>query len=237
MSPESGPSAGAVVSDFGNFVPNGWYGIWDPNAFTSDPNDFTVDSTDWGGCYHFLVPDVDATGGLDIELDVTVNPDNVSDRIILVLVDADGTTRVWHLIHDGVGTQTLRKPLTDFFSEDNPGTVPGLDLSQIAQFNIAGSFAHGNPGWVYDVTFHELRLVGGLGNFEARAARICLGTVAGDGDCDGDNDMIDVLLMQQCFGMSAQPVLPMECGQLDLVTKGVLDDQDFLAFEPLIDGP
>jgi hypothetical protein len=235
--PESGPDAGAVLSDFSNFLPSGQYGVWDPADYTAGPDTFRVQSSDWGGCYFFLDPNIDAGGATDLVLDVTLNPNNATDRVVVVLVDADGTTRVWRWDNLANGTYSLTKPLGSFVSEDNPGAIPGLDLSALAQFNIAGAFHHGNPGIALDITFDNLALVGGLRNFEARAARICLGTIPGDGDCDGDNDVVDVALLQQCFGSFSDPIFPMECEQLDLVKDGVIDGLDFDAFTGLVTGP
>ncbi len=235
--PFSGPGAGAVISDFSNFTPTGSYGTWDAADFTAGADDFTVASTDFGGCFFIFPSAVNAGGAAEIVLDVTVNPANAADRIIAILYDGDGTVRVWDFDIPGPGTWTLSKNLSDFLQEDAPGSVPGLNLSNLTQFNIAGTFANGNPGVTYDVTFDNLELVGGVRNFESRAARICLGTVDGDGDCDGDNDLIDIALLQQCGGRTPDPVFPMECEQLDLFKDGMIDDADLSAFESLIDGP
>ena len=235
--PTSGPSSGSVISDFSNFVPSGVYGVWTPANFTSGPTTFRVVSTDWGGCYYFLSPSINASGATEIKLSVTLNPGNLTDRLIVVLVDGDGTIRVYSFDNLIGGTHVLTRDLGVFASEDAPGSVPGLDLSNLVQFNIAGAFHHGNPGVPLNVTFDNLELVGGFRNFEARAARICLGTVDGDGDCDGDNDLIDIALMQQCFGQTADPLLPMECEQLDLEKDRVVDELDFADFESLIGGP
>ncbi len=88
-----------------------------------------------------------------------------------------------------------------------------------------------------DVTFDNLALVGQPRNFEARAARICLSTVAGDADCDGDNDLVDYSLLQECIGVVADPVLPMECEQLDFVKDRIIDDQDIAGFVSVLEGP
>jgi len=235
--PLSGPAAGAVISDFSSFTPTGQYGTWDPSDFTSGPDAFTVAATDFGGCFFIFPSAIDASGAAEIVLDVTVNPSNLADRIIAILYDGDGTIRVWDFDIPGPGTWTLSKELGDFLQEDAPGSVPGLDVSNLTQFNIAGTFANGNPGVIFDVTFDNYQLMGGVRNFESRAARICLGTVDGDGDCDGDNDLIDIALLQQCGGRTPNPVFPMECEQLDLFKDGTIDDADLSAFESLIDGP
>lgn len=235
--PTSGPSSGAMISSFSNFVPTGVYGNWTPANFTSGANNFRVQSTDWGGCYYFINPPINASGATEIKLDVTLNSGNLTDRLIVVLVDGDGTTRVYSFDNLVGGTHTLTRDLATFASEDNPGSVPGLDLSTLVQFNVAGAFHHGNPGVPLNVTFDNLELVGGFSNFEARAARVCLGTLLGDGDCDGDNDLIDIALLQQCFGSGSELLLPMECDEMDVVKDHSLDGLDFDVFEGLIDGP
>lgn len=236
-SPASGPTAGALLSNFTTFDPNNVYGVWAPNDFTLDPNGLRVQSTDWGGAYAFLSPWADATGATEIELEVTLNPANQTDKVVVVLFDGDGTVWVYRWDDLTNGSHVLSKAISDIASEDAVGSEPGLDLANIGQFNIAGAFHNGNPGLPLDITFKRLELVGGIRNFEARAARFCLSTIAGDGDCDGDNDMIDIALLQQCMGSVASPVFPMECEQLDLVKDGVMDDQDAASFVGLITGP
>ena len=235
--PTSGPAAGAVISDFSTFTPSGSYGTWDAMDFTSGADDFTVNSTDFGGCFFVFPAPLDASGAAELVLDVTVNPGNQANRLIAILYDGDGTVRVWNFPITGPGQFTFRKDIGDFLQEDAPGSQPGLDVANLTQFNIAGAFNNGNPGDPFDITFDNFELVGGVRNFEARAARICLGTVAGDGDCDGDNDLIDIALLQQCGGLTPDPVFPMECEQLDLLRDGMIDSQDLIAIEALIDGP
>ena len=233
--PESGPSAGGVVCDFNNFWPSGQWGSFDPNSsFTSDPNEFTIAATEQGGSWTALDPAVDAAGATHAVLDVTINAGNLADKVVIVLIDADGTTRLFNFVHSGPGRQLITVALSDYAAENDPGTSPGLDVSALTQFNVQGDWYPNNP---LNMTFHNLELAGGLGNYEARAARICLGTVLGDGDCDGDNDLLDTALLQQCAGMVRDPVLPMECEQLDLAVDGVIDAQDSGGFVSLIDGP
>jgi hypothetical protein len=235
--PESGPTAGAVISDFSDFELDVTYSAWADGTFTSGPDDFRVQSTDYGGGLHDIDPDIDASGAARMVFDLTLNPANQTDKVVVILVDADGTERVYRF--DGLtnGTHSLIRDLSDYNNDYAPGTVPGLDLATIAVFHVAGAFHHGDPGLPMDVTFDHLELVGGLLNFESRAARICLGTVAGDADCDGDSDLADFALLQQCFGMEADPALPMECAQLDFVPDRVIDDQDVPGFVTALNGP
>jgi hypothetical protein len=127
--PLSGPTAGALIEDFVNFMPAGAYGTWDPNSsFTSDPNGFTVDATDFGGCYFPINPAIDATGGAFMLLDVTFNPDNVTDRLVVVLHDDDGTERE-HVFRDlsGIGRQVLIQDLNVSFNDFAAGDVSGAE--------------------------------------------------------------------------------------------------------------
>ncbi len=235
-SPESGPNAGAVLSSFSSFVPSGTYAAWTTATFTSGATTFRVQSTDFGGCYFTLSPSANATGATTLVVDVTLNPANQTDRLNVILFDGDGTVREFVFLGLTNGVKHLTVDMRNYTNQNSPGSVPGLDLSNLVQFNIAGAF-HNNPPRTLDMTFDNLQLVGGVRNFEARAARVCLSTVPGDGDCDGDNDLIDVALFQQCFGSTASPVFPMECEQLDLVKNHVINSQDFASLEPLITGP
>lgn len=231
----------ALLSDFGDFSLNATYGRWsDPNltTITPGPTSFRVKSTDWGGGLHDLDPDVDAAGATTMLLDFTFNAGNQADKLVVILVDADNTQRVYRFDDlPPTGAFQLTRDLSTFNNDNNPGAIPGLDLGNLAVFHIAGAFNHGNPGVPMDVTFDNLQLVGGFRNYEARAARVCLSTIAGDADCNGRNDMIDIALLQRCFGMTRDPVFPMECEQLDLVKNGAINHQDFTALEGLIGGP
>lgn len=237
--PEGGPSFSADLSDFSNLVLDGTYARWsDMSAIiTSGPNDLRIQSFDWGGGFFFLNPFVDATGASSLRLDVTLNPANAANALSVVLFDGDGTIRLYNFPNLTNGAHTLTKNLNDFTRQDAIGAVPGLDVGNIGQVNLEGGFNHGDPGSVLDVTFDNLSLIGEERNYEARAARICLGTIDGDGDCDGDNDLRDYWLMQQCVGVSPNPVLPMECEQLDLFKDGQIDNQDMSGFSAVVTGP
>ncbi|HRX85917.1 MAG TPA: hypothetical protein P5572_12940 [Phycisphaerae bacterium] len=235
--PGAPPATNAVLSDFSNFALTDTYDGWTTASFTSGATAFTVQGTDWGGGYYDLDPNVDASSATDLELQVTLNPSNQTDKIVVVLTDDDGTERVYRFENLSNGTQTLALPLSRYVNDNNPGTVPGLDLANISFFHIAGAYHNGNPGVIMDVTFDNLALIGAARNYEARAAAICLGTVDGDADCDGDNDLVDIALLQRCVGVQADPVLPMACERLDFVKDGQVDTLDLTAFEALLDGP
>jgi len=230
-----GPSFSAVIEDFDFFAPSGYYGAWTDAVVTSGASDFSLSDTSMGGLYYIPSNGVDASGAASLQLDVTMNAGNGTETLVVVLFDFDGT--VYKYLFSGVpltGHQILTKDLHDVYSVDSPGAVPGLDLGNIGQFNLEGTFAYSAA---FNVTYHSITLVGGPRNYEARAARICLGTVVGDADCDGDNDLEDFALLQQCYGMAADPVLPMECEQLDFVKNHVVDDADVAEFVNVVSGP
>jgi hypothetical protein len=230
-------TANAVLSDFGNFSLDGTYGVWTTAVFTAGPDSFRVESRDFGGGLHDIIPDVNAAGATNLELDVTLNPANQTDKIVVVLVDADGTERVYRFENLTNGSHNLSVPLSRYINDNQVGAVRGLDLANIAVFHIGGAFHHGNPGVIMDLTFDELRLTGKPRNFEARAARVCLGTIDGDADCDGDNDLVDIALLQQCIGVESDPLLPMECARLDFTRDGEVTAADMAGFDALLTGP
>jgi len=233
-----GSTSGALLSDFSNFTLSATYGRWATGTFTSGPTDFRVQSTDWGGGLFDLNPDVDATGATTMVLDFTFNAGNQADKLVVILVDADNTQRVYRFDDlPTTGTFHLTRDLSTFNNDNNPGTVPGLDLAHLGVFHIAGAYNHGNPGVPMDVTFDNLQLIGGFRNYEARAARICLSTVPADADCNGHNDLIDVALLQRCYGMLRDPVFPMEAEQLDLNRDGLISFPDAQGLLGLIGGP
>ncbi len=235
--PGGGSAGGTVLSDFSDFALTETYAQWASAAFTSGPDDFRVVSTDFGGGLYDLVPNVDAGAAAVMQLDVTFNPANETDKLVVILVDGDGTERVYRFENLTNGTHTLTRDLSDFNNDNAPGAVPGLDLSDLNLFHVAGAFHNGMPGAVMDVTFDNLILLSGPRNFEARAARVCVGTVAGDADCDGDNDLEDFGLLQQCVGVEAAPVLPLACELLDLDRSGQVDAADVDGFNALLEAP
>jgi hypothetical protein len=239
--PSGGPDLDATINDFSFFTLTGAYGTWSNpgiTTFTSGPDDFTVDGTDFGGGFFFGGSfTTNGAGATAVALDVTLNPANQADRLSVVLFDGDNTVRVYTWSNLTNGAQTLVRNLNDFSREDNVGAIPGFDPASIGQFNLEGGFNNGNPGNTLDVTFERLYLIGEPRNYEARAARICLGTIAGDADCDGDNDLRDFALLQQCVGVEADPVLPMECAQLDFVGDRTIDAQDQVDFVNVLTGP
>jgi hypothetical protein len=234
----SGATTGALLSDFSNFTLSATYGRWSTGTFTSGPTSFRVQSTDWGGGLYDLQPDVDATGATTMVLDFTFNPGNQADKLVVILVDADNTQRVYRFDDLATtGTYHLTRDLASFNNDNNPGTIPGLDLGHLAVFHIAGAYNHGNPGVPMDATFDNLQLLGGVHNYEARAARICLSTVPADADCNGRNDLLDAALLQRCYGMLRSPVFPMEAEQLDLNRDGLISFPDVQGLMGLIGGP
>ena len=233
--PIGGPSLEASVSEFEFFAFEDFYGSWTDAVITSGADDLRIQDTSAGGGYVFLDPWVDATGASKLMLDVTMNAGNQTETLVVVLFDGDGT--VLKYLFDGVpltGDVTLIKDLRDVYNVEAVGAVPGLDLGNIGQFNLEGTWAY---NLAFDVTYHRMALIGGTRNYEARAARVCLGTVEGDADCDGDNDLEDFALFQQCIGVEADPVLPMECEQLDLLKDRKVDSQDLAEFIGILEGP
>jgi hypothetical protein len=235
--PFGGAGQRFLLTSFGNFALTGTYSQWTTATFTSGTDDFRVQSRDFGGGWYDMEPNINAAGATKLELEVTLNPANATDKIVVVLVDADGTERVYRFENLTNGHYVLSVPLARYINDNAQGTVPGLDVTNLSMFHLGGAFHHGNPGFVMDVTFQELALVGEPRNFEARAARICLGTIDGDADCDGDNDLVDYALFQQCVGLGAKAVLPMECERLNFVKNGKVDAADYPAFNAVLTGP
>lgn len=151
-----------VISDFNNFNLTGTYEQWNDGTFTSNPTDFRVQANDFGGGFFVFGTSLD--GGPDgplraLRLDFTVNSANVSDAMNVVLFDADGTERVFRFDNLTAGPQVRTILLTDFLQDNNAGGTPGLDISNITQFHLQGTFANGNPGLLMDQTFNQLSLV------------------------------------------------------------------------------
>lgn len=154
------PASAAVLSDFGNFAFTGTYETFYSGTFTSGPNDFRIQAYDFGGGWYNLPAAVDASGATALQIDLDVNAGNVADKFYIVLIDADGTERVFPFTGVGVGAgQSLSVDLADYFQDNAVGAVAGLDVSAITVFHIQGTFANGNPGLALDMTVDNLSLV------------------------------------------------------------------------------
>lgn len=152
-----------LVEDFSGFALTGTYVQFDNGTFTDNGTDWTVVANDFGGGFFNLPAPLNATGRTALELELDVNPGNVAQMFNIVLIDGDGTERVYRFLDLVVGNdQTLEIDLDDFLQDNAVGTVPGLDLSNITTFHIQGTFANGDPGQLLDLTLDNLALIEGV---------------------------------------------------------------------------
>jgi hypothetical protein len=162
-----------LLSDFSSVNLTGTYAQWGGGTFTSNANDFRVEANDFGGGWFVLPSTVDATGEISLEVQLDVNAANVADAFNVVLIDADGTERVYRFSGLTVGNnQTLSIDLSNFLQDNQTGSTPGLDIANLVTFHLQGTFGNGDPGDFMDLTFDNLALTGGV--------------IALDGDVNGD---------------------------------------------------
>ncbi len=155
----SNTGSGAQITDFSNINLNGTYEAWDSGIFTSGADDFRVQAGDFGGGWLDLASPVDASGETELIVNLDVNPANVADAFNIVLIDADGTERVYRFTGLTAGNnQTLSIDLANFLQDNSNGTNPGLDLANIVAFHAQGTFGNGNPGDDMDLTFDSLSI-------------------------------------------------------------------------------
>jgi len=155
------PAAGqATLSDFSSFSLTGTYEVWNSAAVTSGATDFRLQSIgDFGGGWKDLPAPVNASGAVSLDLTLDVNQANVASLMNIVLIDGDGTERVFRFSGLSIGAdQTLSKDLSDFLQDNQPGSTPGLNLADLRTFHLQGTFGNGNPGQVMDLTFDDLSL-------------------------------------------------------------------------------
>lgn len=152
--------AATVISDFSNFNLTGTYVQWGVGTFTSNPTNFQVQANDFGGGWHDLAPTVGDATATELEVQLDVNAGNVATKFNVVLIDGDGTERVFRFEPIAIGAgQTLTKDLSDFLQDNNPGGVAGLDTTNLVAFHLQGTFENGDPGVAMDLTFDNLALV------------------------------------------------------------------------------
>lgn len=149
--------AQVTISDFSNFSLSGTYEQWNAGAFTPGATAFTAVANDFGGGFRNVAVNASGTNTLSIRLNV--NAGNVANKFNIILVDGDGTERVYRFDNVAIGNnQTLTKNIAGFLQDNAPGSVPGLNLSNLTAFHIQGTFSNGNPGQVMNMTFDQLSL-------------------------------------------------------------------------------
>jgi hypothetical protein len=196
-------SADTLVTDFNDFSLTGVYSSWSFGTLTSGPDSFRVQSSDYGGGFFELDPNVDATGETTIELEVTINDADpeVGLGIILVLVDEDitqlnyGQTSAsipefpgWFGLLPGE-TYTLTASIAnDWYQISGFGADGVLDISDLGHFHLQIDVGFGQAN--YDVEFNNLALTGGAV------------AIPGDTDGDGDVDANDIAVVSANYGQS-----------------------------------
>ncbi len=151
--------ADTLLSDFSNFNLTGTYVQWDSGTFTSNADNFRVEANDFGGGFFNFDSPIDGSGNNYLQVLLSVNADNVADKFNTVLIDADGTERVYRFGNLAVGdNQLLSVNLDNFLQDNNAGSTPGLDLANLTVFHLQGTFENGDPGLAQDLTFDNLAL-------------------------------------------------------------------------------
>jgi hypothetical protein len=154
-----------VLHDFSGFALTGNYEAWGAGTFTDNGTDWSILANDFGGGWFDLPATLDASGTTALELTMSVNAGNVSDKFNIVLIDADGTERVYRF--EGANlmvgdNQVLEINLDNFLQDNAAGSTPGLDLASLVSFHVQGSFGNGNPGNLLDLTLDNLALIIGV---------------------------------------------------------------------------
>jgi hypothetical protein len=155
-------NADTIISTFSNFVPSGQYEAWTPASFTSGPTDWRVQATNFGGAFFSPPGGIHATNESLLEVNFDVNSADVAHVFNVVLIDGDGTERVFRYGNLPVGNdQTLTRSLlvqsesAGWLQDNNPGTTPGLNITNITTFHLQGTFAN---TLALDLTFDNLAL-------------------------------------------------------------------------------
>lgn len=155
-----GKSALAVTQfeSFDDFVLNSIYGAWgDPGVTSIDSGDtaFTVESLGFGGGFHDVIPNADATGETMIEFDVTVNSTSLGNvGVVLALGDSTFVEPNYAWYGLTPGNHVLTRPISD---ESFGADAANLNLAALDYIHIQVD-AGGQHS--YSVSFNNLRFVG-----------------------------------------------------------------------------
>ncbi len=156
--------ADTTITTFHDFNLDGLF-AWADAVVVSTSTNYSINDTNYGSGYKAINPHIDATGETNIELIVTLDgvggPTDPVSGPIVSLVDNDGTFYNWAWYGQTKGRHVLTAPLSPPTFTSGSGSVPGLDLSNLAFFHLQddpGSY-HGG----YTITFESLRLTGAPG--------------------------------------------------------------------------
>jgi len=153
---------GLTLTDFNGFGFTQTYNLWNTGTLTTGPDDLHIQALDYGGGWVDLAEPLDASGLTHLELDLDVNPGNEAGSFVVVLIDEDGTQRVFRfddLAEEGRQIHTIH--LDDFEREIAIGHIPGLDLTVITRFHLQGGANMALPGHLIDLTLNHLAFTDG----------------------------------------------------------------------------
>lgn len=212
-SSQTGP--GVLLADFNNTGLSGTYEQWSNGTLTQGSEDLRVQANDFGGGWRDFTSPIDATGQTTLEVELDVNAGDVSGQFNIVLIDGDGTERIFNFSSLTVGDDQILSIDLDNYSGDNAiGAVAGLDLANIISYHLQGSFANGNPGQPMDLTFDTMSLGGVVTN-----------VLEGDIDGDGYVGITDLNIILANWDSGTPPInggtIP-EPGTLALIGLGGL---------------
>lgn len=211
------PATEVLVTDFNNFSLDGTFDSWDTAAITSGADALRVEGVGAGGGYA-LPGFADASATNTLELDVTINSGD-SPNVTALLEDGDGTQYSYRFGTLANGNHVLTFPLTPIGQtigdndSSNPvaGSTPGLDLANLAAFQIS---VETGEAFDYDVEFNNFRL------YQAVA-------VEGDYNGDGAVNAADYTVWRDNVGGDAATAFA--AGTRDPSATGPVgaDDYDF----------
>ncbi|WP_425399537.1 hypothetical protein [Aeoliella sp.] len=204
-----------IVSDFNNRPLGGTFDSWSSATITPGADALRVEATGSGGGFGVQqLPNASLTN--TIELDVTIDS-GTSTGVVALLEDADGTQYRYRFLDLAVGDHLLSFPLTpiDQTIGNNmsdiavPGTVAGLDLTDITAFQIHVESAMDDS---YDISFNNFRL------YQATA-------VTGDYNGDGVVNLADYTVWRNNLGGDAETAFA--AGTRDPSETGPISTADF----------
>ncbi|MBU0679283.1 MAG: PEP-CTERM sorting domain-containing protein [Verrucomicrobia bacterium] len=157
-------AAPVLIEDFNSFNLDFTYSSWTNATLVSNPNDYNVQAVNFGGGAYNINPNIDASGQTDVELDIDVNAGDFPN-VIALLEDGDGTQYNYRWEVLAAGHHLLTFPISpvpqtvgiDDSFIGNPGTTPGLDLSDLSWLHLQVD-PHGS-GVPYDIFFNNLQLI------------------------------------------------------------------------------
>lgn len=158
-------AADVTITDFSNFKSDALYPSWKSATVVSTATNYSITATGYGSNYKYIGhPALDGSGCTDIELEVYLSGPTAADGQlgpIVTLIDGDGSAYSYRWYGQTMGHHVLTMPVQSPTVIEKPGTVPGLNLTNLLHLHMSLDPGQYGTTGDYTISWCKLRLIGG----------------------------------------------------------------------------